>query len=181
MAHAAPPTPRHRTTERVLGSALVVIGIAILAVAFVALKHPKGREAPRATVSQTGTETGATPPKSPTKPKPSGSKPTTAAATSTNSATSKPFALVVLDNTASEARIATARSRFESAGWSVTATGAFDGDILSTAAYYDPNITGALDAATELQREFPAIQRVKERFDGLPAGPIIVVLTTDYS
>ncbi len=29
--------------------------------------------------------------------------------------------------------------------------------------------------------QFPAIKRVVAKFSGLPAGPIVVVLTTDYS
>jgi len=32
-----------------------------------------------------------------------------------------------------------------------------------------------------LQQQFPAIKRVKERFAELPPGPIVIVLTSDYS
>jgi hypothetical protein len=71
--------------------------------------------------------------------------------------------------------------RFRQGGWTVTSTGDFQGDILSTAAYYDPSVTGAQAAAEALQSQFPAIKRVKERFGGLPGGPIVVVLTNDYS
>ena len=45
----------------------------------------------------------------------------------------------------------------------------------------DPSVTGAQAAAEALQSQFPAIKRVKERFGGLPGGPIVVVLTSDYS
>ena len=42
-------------------------------------------------------------------------------------------------------------------------------------------IAGLSAAATALQAQFPAIKRVVAKFSGLPAGPIIVVLTSDYS
>jgi hypothetical protein len=81
---------------------------------------------------------------------------------------------VVLNNT-SRAGIAVAvASRLRSAGWTVTSTGNFQGDILSTAVYYDPNIPGAQAAAEQLQQEFPFIKRVKPRFSGLPEGPLVV-------
>jgi hypothetical protein len=88
--------------------------------------------------------------------------------------------LIVLNNT-SNTSAGVAADRFSQAGWTVTDTSTFEGDILSTAAYYDPNVAGAQAAATELQQEFPAIHRVKPKFDGLPDGPIVVVLTSDYS
>jgi hypothetical protein len=89
--------------------------------------------------------------------------------------------LVVLDNTGRPAVARNATERFEQAGWTVSGTGTFSGDILSTAAYYDPASDGAQAAAEALQAQFPAIQRVRPRFDGLPRGPVVVVLTYDYS
>ena len=88
--------------------------------------------------------------------------------------------MIVLNNT-SATPASVAADRFRQAGWTVSDVSTFYGDILSTAAYYDPNVAGANSAATELQQEFPAIHRVKPKFDGLPAGPIVVVLTSDYS
>jgi len=90
-------------------------------------------------------------------------------------------ALIVLNNSGRSGLALTAADRFRSAGWTVTSTGDFTGGIVSTAAYYDPNIPGAQAAAESLQRQFPAIHRVKAKFTGLPEGPIVVVLTTDYS
>ncbi|UQX89103.1 hypothetical protein M6D93_03650 [Jatrophihabitans telluris] len=69
----------------------------------------------------------------------------------------------------------------KSAGWTATNGGAFQGDILSTAVYYDPNVTGAQQAAIALQAQFPAIKRVKQKFSGLPQGALVLVLTSDYS
>ncbi len=71
--------------------------------------------------------------------------------------------------------------RFTQGGWTVTETSTFEGDILSTAAYYDPATPGAQAAAEALQRQFPEIQRVRPKFVGLGPGPVIVVLTYDYS
>jgi LytR cell envelope-related transcriptional attenuator len=89
--------------------------------------------------------------------------------------------LVVLNNTDTTGLADTAKTRFEAGGWTVTGTGNLVNDIISTCAYYDPNVAGAQAAAAALQAQFPAIKRTAAKFDGLPAGPIIVVLTTDYS
>jgi len=75
----------------------------------------------------------------------------------------------------------TARQQFEQGGWTVTSTGNITNDILSTCATYDPSDPANQAAALQLQQQFPAIKRVKERFSELPPGPIVVVLTTDYS
>jgi hypothetical protein len=63
----------------------------------------------------------------------------------------------------------------------VTSTGNLVNSIISTCAYYDPNVEGAQAAATALQAQFPAIKRVVPKFAELPAGPIVVVLTADYA
>jgi hypothetical protein len=89
--------------------------------------------------------------------------------------------VVVLNNTNTNGLADTAVSRLKAGGWTATNGGNFTGDILSTAAYYDPNVAGAAAAAQALQLQFPTIKRVKEKFAGLPAGPIVLVLTTDYS
>jgi len=89
--------------------------------------------------------------------------------------------LVVLDNTGRPAEARFATERFEAGGWTVTDTSTFDGDILSTAAYYDPGVPGSRAAAEALQAQFPEIQRVRPKFDGLGSGAVIVILTYDYS
>ena len=110
---------------------------------------------------------------------PSSTKPT-AAPTTTKPVSSRP-AVIVLNNSGAAGLAATAVARLTRGGWTASNGGNFSGDILSTVAYYDPNVAGAQSAATALQAQFPAIKRVKARFDGLPQGPIILVLTTDYS
>jgi hypothetical protein len=87
----------------------------------------------------------------------------------------------VLNNTSTNGLAATAVSRLTRAGWRASDGGNFDGSILSTAVYYDPSVANALADAQALQAQFPAIQRVKERFDGLPQAALVLVVTSDYS
>lgn len=75
-----------------------------------------------------------------------------------------------------------AARRFEGAGWNVTTYDEnYSNDIISTVVYYDPSTAGSLQAARALQAEFPTIKRVAPRFPELPSGPLVVVLTADYS
>jgi LytR cell envelope-related transcriptional attenuator len=111
-------------------------------------------------------------------------KTSTSAAASTSAASGvnkADYPLIVLNDTSTTGLAQTAAQRFEAGTWTVTKTDNYTNDIISTAAYYDPSIAGAQAAATQLQTEFPAIKRVVPRFLELPAGPIVVVLTTDYS
>jgi LytR cell envelope-related transcriptional attenuator len=89
--------------------------------------------------------------------------------------------LVVLDNTGKPSLADVAKAQFMAGGWHVMSTGELVNDIVSTVAYYDPSYPGALQAAMALQQQFPAIRRVVPRFAQLPAGPIVVVLTSDFS
>ena len=73
-----------------------------------------------------------------------------------------------------------AKQTFVAGGWQVTDVGNLQQDILSTCAYYDPNTPGAQQSAQLLMQQFPAIKRTAPKFSGLPAGPIVVVLTPDY-
>jgi hypothetical protein len=164
----------------VFGAILAAAGLAVAIVAIVALNHPKGRQAanvsnlPSSSVAHSvSPSTSASKPKV-TKPAP------TKSTTSSAQSNARP-AVLVLNNTSTANLASTAVGRFQQGGWTASNGGNFDGSILSTAAYYDPSVSGAQAAAQTLQRQFPAIQRVVPRFSGLPQGPIIVVLTTDYS
>jgi hypothetical protein len=175
MAHTAPPSGPRRRLEPILGVLLVVVGVAVAALAVTALNHPNGRLAAKASQSISSSSVASRPASSP-KPSPTHSQ----VSASSSTAGSGRLPLIVLNNT-SGVSSSTAAQRFEQGGWTVTDTSTFDGSILSTAVYYDPEVSGAQAAAEALQQQFPAIKRVKARFDGLPAGPIIVVLTSDYS
>jgi hypothetical protein len=182
MVHIAPPSPSRRRFELAVGLGLALLGVLIAAVAIVALNHPKGRQAPTANAaaapstsahpSSTANSTSAAHTTAPTK---------TAAKSPPTKTQSNRLAVVVLNNTSTSGLAETAAARFRQGGWTATTGGNFEGSILSTAAYYDPSVPGAQAAATALQSQFPAIKRVKPRFTGLPEGPIIVIVTTDYS
>lgn len=164
---------------------LLLVGGLVAVVAVVALHHPQGPQAASASVPTRDTSSArsvapsSSAPRSPTHT-PSTSPPSSPAPTSSAPSAAGKLPLIVLNNTSATPG-SVAASRFSQAGWTVSDVSTFEGDILSTAAYYDPAIAGAQQAAQELQREFPAIQRVKPKFDGLPQGPIVVVLTSDYS
>jgi cytoskeletal protein RodZ len=184
MAHTAPSSGPRRHLEPIFGLLLVLVGAAVAIVAVTALHHPNGRLAASASQTQTSSSS---PASASSKPKSSAPKSSQAASPTASHSTpsSSPagggrLPLVVLNNS-STTTASTAADRFQQAGWTVTDTSTFEGSILSTAAYYDPNVAGAQAAAEALQQQFPAIKRVKEKFDGLPGGPIVVVLTSDYS
>jgi len=175
MTSRVPSPPPRRRYDRVGGTVLAVIGVAVAAVAVIALRHPNGRQARPVSLPTTATVT-ATP--TPSSGAPSGQSSTPG---STGSAATRAVPLIVLNNTSTVGLAETARQRFEAAGWTVTSVGTISNDIISTCAYYDPSDPANEQAATQLQQEFPAIKRVREKFPELPAGPIVVVLTTDYS
>jgi hypothetical protein len=183
MTSRQPSPPNRRRIDRISGSVLAVLGIAVAVVALIALRHPNGRQAKPVSLRTSTSTVTATPPtstKTVTKtPKPPPSHPSTSSNSST--ATGHPIPLVVLNSTSTTGLAETAKQRFEQGGWTVTGTNNIVNDILSTCAYYDPNTPGAQQAAEQLQQQFPAIKRVKEKFAELPPGPIVVVLTSDYS
>lgn len=91
--------------------------------------------------------------------------------------------LVVLNNTTTPHLAEQAAQRFESGGWTVTRYANYQNDILSTCAYYNPQIPQAKAAAQALQAEFPTIKRIEPQFAELSsyASPVVVILTPDYS
>lgn len=118
---------------------------------------------------------------------PTSSTPSSRSSTSASSslppavADPKSVPLVVLNNSTVSGLAERAAHEFEQGGWHVTRYGNLQNDILSSCAYYDPSAQNARAAAKALQQQFPAIDRVKPKFPELPAGPIVVVLTGDYS
>jgi hypothetical protein len=180
MSSRLPQLPNRRRGDQIGGIVLALLGVAVAVVAVVALRHPNGRQAKAVTLRTITTTPSHT--ATPT-PRPSGSSHSSAStspSTSPSTAT-HPIPLIVLNNTTTTGLADRARERFEAGGWTVTATDNLDNDILSTVAYFDPSDPANEQAALDLQRQFPAIKRVKERFPELPAGPIVVVLTSDYS
>jgi hypothetical protein len=167
---------------------LLMVGVSVAVIAVLALNHPASSQAAASEnrkLATTPNHPASSPAGATSRPSTaSGSASPTAAGDSaggtTSVAGSGKLPLIVLNNT-SDTPAGVAADRFRQAGWTVTDISTFDGGILSTAAYYDPNVSGAESAANELQQQFPAIHRVKPKFDGLPDGPIVIVLTSDYS
>jgi hypothetical protein len=155
---------------------LAALGVAVLVIAVIALRHPGNRSATAGSITRKSTA-----------PAPKSSPATTPVRTTAPPArTTAPPAparlpLVVLNNTSTLSLAQLAASRFEAGGWTVSSTGNLSNDIISTCAYYDPSISGAQAAATALRTQFPAIKRIQPKFAELPAGPIVVVLTSDYA
>jgi hypothetical protein len=176
---------RRRHRERIIGTLVVGLGLVVLIVAVFALREPNGHVAS----AQSGQGSGAS--------NVAHNSPSQHASTSASSAprTSdsqgdvkvKDVPLIVLNNTTVTGLAAQAAHRFEAGGWTVTSVSNYQNSILSTCAYYDPSASGARAAAKALQRQYPAIKRVEPRFtstpgaDPLPNGPVVVVLTPDYS
>jgi hypothetical protein len=172
---------RRRQRERLAGIVVVCIGVVVLAVAVFALREPSGHVsnvAARNGVSNVAKQSAA-----PTHPRPSATTPTGGHATSDSQSEGrvKEVPLVVLNNTTIHGLAAQAAQRFEAGGWTVTDYGNLRNDILSTCAYYEDGNAAAKAAAEALQAQYPTIKRVKPKFPELPAGPVVVVLTPDYS
>ena len=169
-----------------------MIGVAVLVVAVVALRHPKnastnaGSDTRTVTPSSTASLTGS-PSGSRSKSTSSTRTGTSGSSSRTSSSHTEPTAigslpLIVLNDTHTSNLAHDAAIRFEGGGWNVTSYDeGYSNNILSTAAYYDPDVSGAKRAALALQKQYPTIKRVVPKFTGLPKGPVVVVLTTDYS
>lgn len=175
---------RRQRRDRLAGIALAVLGVAVLIIAVIALRHPGNRSAVAGTATTTVSHP-APPPLSSPSPSPSTrattSSPTPSRSSTSTSPASQRLPLVVLNNTSAHGLAEQARARFEAGGWTVSGTGNLVNNIVSTCAYYDPSVSGAKQAAMQLQAQFPSIKRVEPKFAELPPGPIVVVLTSDYS
>lgn len=159
-----------------------MLGIAVLVVAVFALRHPskQGAVAGKPTGKPSGPVSLATS-AAPTSPRTSSaSRPSPSGSSSVQSAEAR-LPLVVLNNTTVTGLAEQVAQRFSHGGWTVTSFGNYQNDILSTCAYYDPSVPGARQAAEALQQQYPTIKRVLPKFAELPAGPIVVVITPDYS
>lgn len=157
-----------------------MVGVLVLVVAVFALRHP-GQNSTQAgsTTARPSQVTSAARASSSAAPSPvTTATVSSSAAASTSSVARLP--LVVLNNTMTTGLAQQAQQTFVAGGWTVSSIGNLQNNILSTCAYYDPSVPGAQASATALQQQFPQIKRVEPKFDGLPAGPIVVVLTPDY-
>jgi hypothetical protein len=163
-------------------------------VAVLALREPNGHLSTalsRTSASSVAKQTAASPAKgSPSR----GSSPSGGSSSGGSSSASSPdtghtaagsgvkdVPLVVLNNTTIHGLAVEAAQRFESGGWTVSRWGNLSNVIISTCAYYDESDPTARPAAEALKAQYPAIKRVEPKFAELPAGPVVVVLTPDYT
>ena len=173
--------------DRVGGVAVAVLGVAVLVVAIVALRHPQGHSAKAGAPTSTPTRNTVTAQSTSSSVAPSTAAPSTQtpSSPSTSASPSVPASgkapLVVLNQTSTIGLAAKAAASFQAGGWTVTSVGSLRNDVIATTAYYDPTVAGAQAAAEALQVQFPGIKRVLPKFAELPAGPIVVVLTSDYA
>jgi hypothetical protein len=185
---------RRRRREQLAGALIAVLGVAVLVVAIVALRNPKRPAAAPGTITQrtsasAGARSGTAPKRSRSGHRSASTAPshtrssqsTSSTPTGSRSSFVGALPLIVLNDTTITGLAARAAQRFESGGWTVSLLGNLQNDILSTAAYYDPTVPNAKRTARALQRQYPTIKRVVPRFSQLPSGPIVVVLTPDYS
>ena len=168
------------------GALVVCLGLAVLIVAVVALREPKGHVTAQHSASNVGKQSLTAPQSSAQKSKSAASSSSAQSSPSPNgdshsSTRVKSVPLIVLNNTTIGGLAQRAAERFQSGGWTVTHWGNYQNDIISTCAYYDPSVAGAQAAAQALQQQYSAIKRVKPKFAELPGGPVVVVLTPDYS
>ena len=151
----------------------------VLVVAVIALRHPGSRVATAGSLTHPTTTSAARTSASSSAAATTSPRSTTPAAPTHTAPARLP--LVVLNNTTTNGLATQAAAAFRAGGWTVTSIGNLSNDIISTCAYYDPSVSGAQASAEALRAQFPAIKRVVPKFDALPAGPIVVVLTSDYA
>jgi hypothetical protein len=182
---------RRRQRERIAGTIVVLLGVAVAVVAVIALRQPNGHVA-AAQSQQSGSpsnvaENSSGRPASGSKASRSTGSTTSRTGNSLSGTSVKDVPLIVLNNTTIPRLAAQAAQQFEAGGWTVTKYDNYTNAIASTCAYYDPSYPGAKAAAEALRRQYPTIKRVEPRFapdpgaEPLPDGPVVVVLTPDYS
>jgi hypothetical protein len=158
------------------------------AIAIFAVRHPKqsGAEAgsTHAVVTSPANSTlSASPTSSPTTTAPSATSTSPSkSASASSSPAAAPVSVVVLNNTTTTGLAGQVAKQFRQAGWDVTKYDNYQNDIISTCAYYDPNVPGAKAAAEALQATFPGIKRVEPQFGELAVwkSPIVVIIVQDW-
>jgi LytR cell envelope-related transcriptional attenuator len=199
---------RQAIAYRLLGAACALVGVLLVVGGLIALRghgngdnkpgaapstnHSTGAARPGSSASGAGTSAAPTtvppttvppttvPPSTPPAPPPSTSSRPAPPPHNNPPAVRSP--LTVLNNTTESGLADQAARQFRGGGWTVVKVGNFTGKIPNTTVYYDPGNDAELAAARALQAQYPAIQRVLPRYDGLPDSVhgVIVVLTPDW-
>ena len=85
--------------------------------------------------------------------------------------------VTVLNNSRRSGLASDVAAQLRAKGWPIAKVGNYRGRIAVTTVYY---AAGQLPQARELAREFPQIQRVEPRFEGLPGQGLTLVVTRDW-
>jgi hypothetical protein len=187
------PVPRRTPTvggpvsplRAVAGAAVAVAGVLLgIGALLWATDAPKGTPALQHSQAQSSSVSATSSPRAEPSPSPTPAAAPVAAAPGqtspavTPSAVTAPkLALTVLNNSNVTGLAKRAAAKYSAAGWPIKLTGSFRGRIPVTTAYYAP---GQQASALLLQKEFPAIERVRPRFPELPGSGLTVVLTRTY-
>jgi hypothetical protein len=91
--------------------------------------------------------------------------------------------LTVLNNSTIRGLGDRAAAAAQQRGWRVAQIGNFAGRLPVTTVYYSPGSAAEERAARQLADDFPQIQQVLPRYEGLPPTPagIVLVVTRDWS
>ncbi|HVQ95199.1 MAG TPA: LytR C-terminal domain-containing protein [Mycobacteriales bacterium] len=180
--------------SRLVGALLAVAGVALLVIGLLTLRgqSPDQDKPPAAQPGRSSGAPGTTRP-TPTPTTPAG---TTPAPTSAAPTTSRPPArtttpapppavrapLTVLNNSKVHGLAERVADEARGHGWNVALIGNFAGRLPLTTVYFTPGDATGEKAARQFAAEFPAVDRVLPRYDGLPPTPagIVLVVTRDW-
>jgi hypothetical protein len=186
--------------SRLVGALLAVAGVALLVIGLITLrghspddKHPPGAAPGPSSSAPHSTTASATPtassPATPSTPATSGGPttagPTTASPPPHTTPAPPPAArapLTVLNNSKVHGLAERVADEARGKGWPVSLVGNFAGRLPVTTIYFTPGDSGGEKAARQFASEFPAVDRVLPRYDGLPPTPagIVLVVTRDW-
>lgn len=174
---AGPVSPVRALAGAAVAVAGVLLGVGALLLATDAPKGSPALEQSQAQSSTASTSSAAIP-----SPSVEAMTVTPAPLSTTRAASPRPaaapkIALTVLNNSNVDGLARRAAAKYRAKGWPIKLEGSFRGRIPVTTVYYAP---GQQASAVLLQKEFPAIERVRPRFATLPGSGLTVVLTRDY-
>jgi hypothetical protein len=196
---------------RLIGAGFAVIGVILLVVGLLTVRghspnkpgaSPPGSSGPASSAPASSGPTSGPSSSGPTSPPPTtvtltttaapppSSAPATSAPASTPSSRTPPPAppapprapLTVLNNSTIHNLGEQVAASIRTKGWQIAQTGNFAGRIPVTTVYYDPGNAAEQRAAQQLAKEFPQVERVFPRYEGLPPTPpgIVLVITKDW-
>jgi hypothetical protein len=193
-------------SSRLVGALLAVAGVALLVIGLITLRghspdqnRPPGAAPGPSSSASRSTTASPTPSSAPATPSgtttanPTTANPTTADPTTANPTSAGPTTapapppaarapLTVLNNSKVHGLAERVADEARGRGWPVSLVGNFAGRLPVTTIYFTPGDSAGEKAARQFASEFPAVDRVLPRYDGLPPTPagIVLVVTRDW-